>query len=89
MSDFVDVAAISIFWDVKNLEIYPVLALLIDVYYTMSICHSREKGSLGCCIPLLYQWVASHIYRDIHLIDTKGSHAWAKNLASLNEGSII
>ncbi|KAI5441152.1 hypothetical protein KIW84_010568 [Lathyrus oleraceus] len=37
--DFVDGAAINIFWVVKNLEIDPLLALLDDVYHTMSICH--------------------------------------------------
>ena len=50
LSYFVDVAAINIFWAVKNLEVDPVLTLLADVYYTMGIFHSREKGSLCCCI---------------------------------------
>ncbi|KAI5395797.1 hypothetical protein KIW84_062108 [Lathyrus oleraceus] len=88
VSDFVDVAAISIFWAVKNLEVDPVFALLADVYYTRSIFHSGENGSLRCCIPLLYHWFASHRYRDIYLIETKGNHAWAQKLASLIEGSI-
>lgn len=75
VSDFLDVATISIFWVVKNLEIDPVPGSLVDVYYTRNICHSREKGSLHCNIPLLYQWFSSHLYRDIHLIETKGNHA--------------
>ncbi|KAI5447256.1 hypothetical protein KIW84_014927 [Lathyrus oleraceus] len=78
-----------IFWAVKNLEVDPMPALLADVYYTMSICHSREKGSLSYCIPLLYQWFASHLYRDIYLIETKDNHAWAQKVASLNEGLIL
>ncbi|XP_050914771.1 uncharacterized protein LOC127129668 [Lathyrus oleraceus] len=89
VGDFVDVSAIRIFWAVKNLEVDLVPALLDDVYYTMSIFHSKEKGSMRCCIPLLYQCLASHLYRDIHLIETKGNHAWAQNLASLNEGFIL
>lgn len=89
VSYFVNIAAINIFWVVKNLEVDPVPALLADVYYTMSIYHSREKGSLCCCIPLLYQWFASHIYRDIHLIETKGYYAWSQKLVCLNEGSIL
>ncbi|XP_050875414.1 uncharacterized protein LOC127079045 [Lathyrus oleraceus] len=89
VSDFMYVSAVNIFWVVKNLEIDPVPALLTDVYYTMSICHSREKRSLRCCIPLLYQWFASHLYRDIRLIKTKGNHGWAQKLAPLNEGSIL
>ncbi|KAI5435089.1 hypothetical protein KIW84_021788 [Lathyrus oleraceus] len=89
VSDFVDAVAINIFWAVKNLEVDSVPALLADVYYTMSICHSKEKGSLCCCIPLLYQWFASHLYKDIHMIKTKGNRAWAQKLMSLNEGSIL
>ncbi|KAI5419998.1 hypothetical protein KIW84_043970 [Lathyrus oleraceus] len=89
VGDFVDVAAISIFWAVKNLEVDPVPSLLADLYYSMSIFHSKEKGSLCCCIPLLYQWFTSHLCKDIHLIETKGNHAWAQKLASLNEGSIL
>lgn len=89
VGDFVDAAAISIFWAVKNLEVDPVPSLLADVYYTMSICHSKKKGSLRCCIPLLYQWFASHLYMDIHLIETNGNYAWAQKLVSLNEGSIL
>ncbi|KAI5419652.1 hypothetical protein KIW84_043715 [Lathyrus oleraceus] len=55
--DFMDDDAISIFWNVKNLEMDPVPSLLVDIYYTMSIFHGMEKGSLRCCIPLLYQWL--------------------------------
>ncbi|KAI5444707.1 hypothetical protein KIW84_013109 [Lathyrus oleraceus] len=87
--DSMDNVAISIFWAVKNIEIDLVPALLADIYYTMSICHSREKGSLRDCIRLLYQWFSSNLYRDIHLIETNGNHAWAQKLASLNEGSIL
>lgn len=75
MGDFVDAAAISVCWAVKNLEVDPVPFLLADVYYTMSICYSRDRGLLRCCIPLLYQWFTSHLYKYIHMIETKGNHA--------------
>lgn len=87
--DFVDAVVISVFWAVKNLEVDPVPTLLADVYYTLSICPKKEKGSLSCCIPLLYQWFTSYLYNDIHMIETKGNHAWAQKLMSLNEGSIL
>lgn len=54
VSDFVDASTISIFRALKNLEIDPMPTLLVDVYYTMNMCHSREKGSLHYCITLLY-----------------------------------
>ncbi|KAI5414043.1 hypothetical protein KIW84_058255 [Lathyrus oleraceus] len=71
VSDFVDVAAISIFWTVKNLEIDLVSMLLTDVYYTMSICHNREKGSLRYYIPLLYQWKVTRAWEKVHVKDNK------------------
>lgn len=85
MVDFVDTAAINIFWDVKNQDVDPMPALLVDIYYTLNVCHDKEKGTLRCCIPLLYKWFISHIYKDIGMVKTKGNHAWDQNLMSLNE----
>lgn len=89
MFDIIDAVVISVFWDVKNLEVNPVPALLADVYYTMSVCHSKEKGSLHCCIPLLYQWFTSHLYKDIYMVKTKGNHGWAQKFRYLNEKSTL
>ncbi|XP_050889218.1 uncharacterized protein LOC127094425 [Lathyrus oleraceus] len=85
VSEIVDVATINIFWAVKNLEVDPVPTLLVDVYYTMNTFHSKDSGSFCCCIPLLYQWFASHLYKNIHMIETKGNHAWDQKLISLDE----
>ncbi|KAI5419272.1 hypothetical protein KIW84_043444 [Lathyrus oleraceus] len=89
MVDFVDTVTISVLWVVKNQEVDPVPTMLADVYYTVNVCHDKEKGTLRCCIPLLYQWSASHIYKDIYGIEAKGIHAWAQKLISLNERSIL
>lgn len=43
--DFVDAADINVLWDVKNQEVDPVPALLAGVYYTISVCQNKEKGS--------------------------------------------
>lgn len=73
--DFVDAAAISVFWAANNQEVDPVPTLLVDVYYTIGIRHKKEKGSLRCCIPLLHQWFSSYLYKDIYMAETKGNHA--------------
>ncbi|KAI5439898.1 hypothetical protein KIW84_025310 [Lathyrus oleraceus] len=87
--DFVDAAAISVFWVVKNQEVDSAPALLANVYYTLSVCHDKEIGSLLSCILLLYQWFVSHLYKDIYMVGTKGNHAWAQKLRSLNEKAIL
>ncbi|XP_058769283.1 uncharacterized protein LOC131643147 [Vicia villosa] len=48
--NFVDLTAVCLFMD-QN----PVPTLLADTYYTI---HSRygKKGSVGGCLPLLYEW---------------------------------
>ncbi|KAI5421052.1 hypothetical protein KIW84_044766 [Lathyrus oleraceus] len=87
--DFVNVDAINFFWVVKNLEVDTTPTLLADVCYIMNVYHNKEKESLRCCIPLLYQWFSSHLYKDIYMLETKGNHAWAQKLMSLNKRLIL
>lgn len=37
------------------------------------------------CIPLIYSWLASHIYKDVYMIKTVSSHDWSQKLMSLTE----
>ena len=54
MVDFVYTVAINVFWAVKNEEVDLIPTLLVDIYYTLKVCHDKEKGTLCYCIPLLY-----------------------------------
>lgn len=89
MVNFVHTTVITVFWNVKNQEVDLVPALLADVYYFLTVFHDKKKGSLHCCIPLLYQWFSSYIYKDLYKVETKGNHTWDQTLMSLTEKSIL
>lgn len=89
MDNFIDYSAISVFWAVKNQGVDPVPSLLADVYYTMYTRHDKKIGLLRYCIPLLYSWLASHLYKDIYMIKSMKSHEWSQKLVSLTENSIL
>ena len=89
MINFVDSTVISVFWAIKNQEVDPVPALLDDVYYTLNICHDKKIRSLHCCIPLLYQWIVSHLYKDIYMIEAMSNHNWAQKTMSLTKRLIL
>lgn len=89
MDNFIDYTAISVFWVVKNQGMDPAPAHLIDVYYTMYTRHHKNIGLLRYCIPLLYSWLASHLYEDIYMIKSMKSHEWSQKLVSLTKNSIL
>ncbi|KEH33891.1 hypothetical protein MTR_3g053450 [Medicago truncatula] len=62
--NFVDFAAISVFWAVLKKDKDLVPALLANVYYTPHIHHEKRGGNIICCFPLLYRWFISHMCKD-------------------------
>jgi len=58
--NFVDFAAINVFWAVLTKGKDPIQTLLANVYYTLHIRHEKQRGSIICCLPLLYCWFISH-----------------------------
>ncbi|GAU51995.1 hypothetical protein TSUD_417970, partial [Trifolium subterraneum] len=57
VENFVDFSAIGVFI-ARN----PVSALLADLYYSLHIQYEgRRKGILSCCVPLLQEWLMSHL----------------------------
>lgn len=85
----VDVAAISVFWAVKVKNEDPMPALLEDVYYTLHLRFKNKGGLMLCCIPLLYQWFASHVFKDVDTIEGMDGYEWYQKLVGLTEHSII
>ncbi|XP_027368386.1 uncharacterized protein LOC113874361 [Abrus precatorius] len=98
--NFVDLAAIDVFLACKNRSENPVLALLADVYCTLSFCHERKGKRIICCLPMLYIWLTTHVFKrpseikcpitDLlrFQIGQKNGQEWANHLASLNKGHV-
>jgi archaellum component FlaC len=87
--NFVDTAAISVFWAVRVKGEDPVPALLADVYYTLHMRHKRKGGLMLCCIPLLYSWFTSHIFSNATTIKIMDDHEWTQKMMTLTEHSVI
>lgn len=61
--DSIDSTTVSVFWDLLKEKENPILALLVDVFYTLHLRHEKRSGTLVCCLPLLYTWLTSHIFK--------------------------
>ncbi|XP_058756893.1 uncharacterized protein LOC131630118 [Vicia villosa] len=81
--NFVDLTVVCLFMD-QN----PVPTLLADTYYTI---HSRygKKGSVGGCLPLLYEWFTSHLPKSGPFVTTKDSQKWPQRIMGLTENDIV
>ncbi|GAU40821.1 hypothetical protein TSUD_398050, partial [Trifolium subterraneum] len=87
--NFIDVAAISVFWAVRVNKEDPVPALLADVYYTLHMRYENRGGLMLCCIPLLYSWFISQISENVLPSKTLKRLEWSQKIVSLTEGSIL
>ncbi|KAI5441083.1 hypothetical protein KIW84_010516 [Lathyrus oleraceus] len=89
MEKLIDVAAISVFWAVKVKNEDPVPTLLADVYHTLHLRFEKEGGLMLCCIPLLYQWLVSHVFKEVDTIESMDGYEWSQKLVGLTENTII
>ncbi|XP_050916487.1 uncharacterized protein LOC127131616 [Lathyrus oleraceus] len=89
MEKLVVVAAISVFWAVKVKNEGLVPALLANVYNTLHLRLEKKGGLLLYCIPLLYQWFVSHVFKDVDTIEGMDGYEWPQTLVGLTENAII
>ncbi|XP_050895792.1 uncharacterized protein LOC127102467 [Lathyrus oleraceus] len=89
MEKLIDAAAISLFWAVKVKNEDPVPALLADVYHTLHLRFKKKGGLMLCCIPLLYQWFVSHVFKEVDTIKRMDGYEWSQKLVGLTENTII
>ncbi|XP_050886319.1 uncharacterized protein LOC127091673 [Lathyrus oleraceus] len=89
MEKLIDAAAISVFWAVKVKNEDPVPALLADVYHTLHLRFEKKGGLMLCCIPLLYQWFVSHVFKEVDTIESMDGYEWSQKLVGLTENTII
>ncbi|XP_027936168.1 uncharacterized protein LOC114191186 [Vigna unguiculata] len=100
IDDFVDYAAMDVFIASKTRSENPVTAFLADVYGTMSFCHERKGKKILCCLPAVYVWLFTRVFKgsvDVrcsveqmsqHKPKVKGGNEWAQFFAGLNGGKV-
>ncbi|KAI5400524.1 hypothetical protein KIW84_065418 [Lathyrus oleraceus] len=86
---FIDSAAISIFWVVWKDKQSLVPPLLADTFHTLHTRHQKKNGMLICCLPLIYNWLISYVFRPNAHISEMSNGEWARTLVSLSSKDII
>lgn len=83
MKDFVDLDDVHTF-----LTQNPVPTILADTYYSINVRTQKKKGTIICCIPLLYKWFISHLPSKGPFIENKYNVKWSQRIMSLNAEDI-
>ena len=66
--DYIDPVTISVFWGAEVFNTDTTSALLVDIYYTLHTMYKKGRGTLNCCISLLYSWFMTHLYKEDYMI---------------------
>ncbi|XP_050919755.1 uncharacterized protein LOC127137325 [Lathyrus oleraceus] len=86
---FIDSASISIFWAVWKDKQSLVPLVLADTFHTLHTRHQKKNGMLICCLPLLYNWLISYVFKPNAHISEMSNWEWARTLVSLSSKDII
>src|ERR1051325_5484844 len=81
--DFINASAISVFLT-KN----RVPTLLADVYYCLTLRHSKKDGVVMCCTALLQMWFKEHLPKTSAFSYNKYNLRWAQRIVNLTEQDI-
>ncbi|XP_050918457.1 uncharacterized protein LOC127135871 [Lathyrus oleraceus] len=77
---FLDKTSVTIF-----ISINLVPSLLVDVLFSF-----QKRGGMGnCCIPLLYNWILTHLPRRGPFVDNVGALKWSQRLMSLDVEDVV
>jgi len=61
--EFIDYAAIDVFLAYRDNGENPTYVVLADVYYTLNYCYEKKGKRILCCLPALYVWLVTHIFK--------------------------
>ncbi|XP_050908544.1 uncharacterized protein LOC127122210 [Lathyrus oleraceus] len=86
---FIDSVTISIFWAVWKDKQSLVPPLLADTFHTLHTRHQKKNGMLICCLPLLYNWLISYVFKPNAHISEMSNGEWARTLVYLSSKDII
>ncbi|GAU10113.1 hypothetical protein TSUD_419980, partial [Trifolium subterraneum] len=85
IENFLDFSAIGVF-----ITGNPISALLADLYYSLHIKYEgRRKGMLFCCVPLLQEWLTSHLPRKDSFVSNPAGLKWHQRMMALTEKDIF
>ncbi|XP_050877860.1 uncharacterized protein LOC127081672 [Lathyrus oleraceus] len=86
---FIDSATISVFWAVwkDKHSLFP--PLLADTFHTLHSRHQKKNGMLVCCLPFLYNWLISYVFKLNAHINEMSNGDWARTLVSFSIKDII
>ena len=87
--DYIDPMAFSVFWGAKAFNMDPTPALLADIYYTLHTRYEQIRGTLDCCIPLLYSWFMTRLYKEDYMIPNLTRYEWPQKLRSLTANFVL
>jgi hypothetical protein len=57
----ISVEAANLFVEYEKTKINPSAAILAETFLSLNHCKKSGKGSMRCCVPLLFIWMVSHI----------------------------
>jgi hypothetical protein len=80
VENFVDFSAIGVFV-ARN----PVSALLADLYYSLLKYEGQRKGIVSCCVPLLQEWLTSHLPKKDSFVSNPTGLKWHQRMMALIE----
>ncbi|XP_020208535.1 uncharacterized protein LOC109793476 [Cajanus cajan] len=89
IEDFIDFAAIDVFLAYKHERRSLIPTILADTYHTLNLHHERKGGMFLCCLPTLYLWFMTHMFKKGRQIETISKSEPAHNIASLSEKTIV
>ncbi|RDX64757.1 hypothetical protein CR513_56652, partial [Mucuna pruriens] len=62
IEDYIDLAVVDAFLAKKDRGENTVIVVLANTYYTLNYCYEKNRKGLRCCTPLLYLWMAAHLF---------------------------
>jgi hypothetical protein len=57
----ISLEAANLFVEYEKTKINPCAAILAETFLSLNHCKKTSKGSMRCCVSLLFIWLASHI----------------------------
>ncbi|XP_020229593.1 uncharacterized protein LOC109810521 [Cajanus cajan] len=86
VESFIDFATIDIFLAFKHERKSLVLAIILaDTYHSLTLRHERRGGMILCCLPILYLWFTSWMFKRGSQIEIKNKSEWAHSITNLSE----
>lgn len=88
IENFIDFAAIDVFLAYKHRRKNPVPAVLADTYHALTLRHEKKGGIILCCLPVLYLWFTTHMFKKGGWVEIRSKSEWARDITNLSGRTI-